>query len=42
MEYLSFKKLKGVYEQFLASFPTTLAQDLALLRGEARKGLSVR
>lgn len=42
MEYLSFKKLKGVYEQFLASFPTTLAQDLALLRGEARKDLSVR
>lgn len=42
MEYLSFKKLRGVYEQFLASFPTTLAQDLALLRGQERKNLSVR
>jgi hypothetical protein len=42
LEYLSFKKLRGVYEQFLASFSTTLAQDLEILRGPQRKELSIR
>ena len=42
LEYLSFKKLKGVYEQFLQSFPTTLKQDLVLLRGDVRKHLTLR
>jgi len=42
LEYLSFKKLKQVYEQFLASFPTTLQEDLQILRGKERKNLSIR
>lgn len=42
LEYLSFKKLKSVYDQFLASFPTTLAQDLEMIRGEKRKDLNIR
>jgi hypothetical protein len=37
LEYLSFKKLKNVYEQFLATFPTTLQEDLDILKGEKRK-----
>ena len=42
LEYLSFKRLRTVYEQFLSSFETTLEEDLRLLRGEERKNLSVR
>ena len=42
LEYLSFKKLRNVYEQFLASFPTSLEEDLKLLRSEERKNLSTR
>lgn len=42
LEYLSLKKLQGVYERFLESFPTTLAEDLEMLRGPERKNLSVR
>ena len=42
LEYLSFKKLLGVYERFLESFPTDLKQDLDLLRGEKRQTLTVR
>ena len=42
LEYLSFKKLKTVYEEFLATFPTTLQQDLDILRSEKRKELNVR
>ena len=42
LEYLSFKKLLGVYERFLESFPTDLKRDLELLRGPERKNLSVR
>lgn len=42
LEYLSFKRLRTVYEQFLTSFETTLEEDLRLLRGEERKNLSVR
>jgi hypothetical protein len=42
LEYLSFKKLLGVYERFLESFPTDLKHDLELLRGPKRKTLSIR
>jgi hypothetical protein len=42
LEYLSFKKLRTVYEQFLASFPTTLEEDLKLLRSDERKELNTR
>lgn len=42
LEYLSFKKLRTVYEQFLASFPTTLEEDLKILRSEERKNLTTR
>lgn len=42
LEYLSFKKLLGVYERFLESFPTTLQDDLDTLRGPKRKDLTVR
>ena len=41
LEYLSFKRLKAVYEEFLANFPTTLEEDLRLLRDE-RKEMSPR
>jgi len=43
LEYLSLKKLKFVYEQFLESFATTLEQDLAILRNkQQREELSIR
>lgn len=42
LEYLSFKKLRTVYEQFLASFPTSLDQDLKILRSEERNNLTIR
>jgi len=42
LEYLSLKKLKIVYEQFLASFPTTLKEDLEILRGKERDDLNIR
>ena len=32
LEYLSLKKLKNVYEEFLKSFPTTLNEDMDILR----------
>ena len=41
LEYLSLKKLKNVYEEFLKSFPTTLNEDMAILRKE-RKDLTIR
>ena len=41
LEYLSFKRLKAVYEEFLAGFPTTLEEDLTLLR-ENRKDMTAR
>lgn len=41
LEYLSFKRLKAVYEEFLANFPTSLEEDLRLLR-EERKEMSPR
>ena len=41
LEYLSFKRLKAVYEEFLANFPTTLEEDLRLLR-EERKDMTPR
>ena len=41
MEYLSMQKLKSVYEEFLANFPTTLEQDMDMLRNQ-RAGMSVR
>ena len=42
LEYMSLKKLKVVYEEFLASYPTTLEQDYDLMRGENRSKLSLR
>ena len=42
LEYLSLKKLKLVYEQFLGSFPTTLEEDLEIIRGPKRDSLSIR
>ena len=41
LEYLSMQKLKSVYEEFLANFPTTLEQDMDMLRNQ-RDGMSVR
>lgn len=41
LEYLSFKRLKAVYEEFLAGFPTTLEEDLKMIR-EERKEMSPR
>ena len=32
LEYISFQKLRKVYEEFLKSFPTTLKEDLELLK----------
>lgn len=32
LEYISFKKLMGVYQDFLNVFPTCLAEDLELMR----------
>ena len=41
LEYLSFKRLKGVYEEFLQSYPTTLEEDLHMMRNE-REEMSCR
>jgi hypothetical protein len=41
LEYLSFQKLKNVYEEFLAQFPTSLEEDLDLIRNH-RSTLSIR
>ena len=41
LEYLSLTKLKQVYSDFLAQFPTTLEEDMKLLRGD-RKNLNIR
>ena len=41
LEYLSFTKLKQVYNDFLSHFPTTLEEDMAILRGD-RKTLTIR
>jgi len=41
LEYLSFQKLRTVYEEFLAHFPTTLEEDLHLIRHE-RASLNIR
>lgn len=32
LEYISLQKLKGIYEDFLNSFPTPLKDDLAMMR----------
>ena len=32
LEYLCLQKLKGIYENFLNSYPTSLKEDLALMR----------
>lgn len=42
LEYLSLKKLRLIYEDFLKTFPTTLEEDLKILRGPQRKTLNVR
>ena len=41
LEYMSLTKLKQVYSDFLAQFPTTLEEDMKLLRGD-RKNLNIR
>jgi len=41
LEYISFQRLKGVYEEFLKSFPTTLSQDTKIIK-EQRAQLTVR
>ena len=43
LEYVSFQKLKAVYEDFLNNFPTTLREDLDFMKDSIRmKELSVR
>jgi len=43
LEYISFQKLKVVYEDFLNNFPTTLKEDLDFMRdAEKIKTLTVR
>lgn len=43
LEYLAFQKLKKIYEDFLGNFPTTLEQDMAIVRDEnKRSSLSIR
>ena len=43
LEYISFQKLKAVYEDFLNNFPTTLKEDLDFMRdAEKIKTLTVR
>lgn len=43
LEYVSFQKLKAVYEDFLNNFPTTLREDLDFMKDPIRmKELSVR
>lgn len=37
LEYISFQKLKVVYEEFLASFPTTVAEDLRIIKEDVGK-----
>ena len=41
LEYISFQRLKSVYEEFLKSFPTTLSEDTLLMK-EKRASLSSR
>jgi hypothetical protein len=43
LEYISFQKLKAVYEDFLKNFPTTLREDLDFMKdANEMKALSVR
>ena len=43
LEYISFQKLKAVYEDFLNNFLTTLKEDLDFMRdSEKMKALTVR
>ena len=35
LEYISFQKLKGVYEDFLRSFATSLAEDVEIQRTQS-------
>ena len=43
LEYVSFQKLKAVYEEFLNNFPTTLKEDLEFMKDPIKmKGLNVR
>ena len=41
LEYISFQRLKTVYEEFLTSFPTSLAEDQRIMK-EKRPSLSGR
>jgi len=41
LEYISLTKLKHVYDEFLTNFPTTLEEDLRILK-EERKDLNTR
>ena len=43
LEFISFQKLKAIYEEFLNGFQTTLKEDLELMRDPLRmKSLNVR
>jgi Rubisco LSMT substrate-binding len=37
LEYISLQKLRTVYEEFLASFPTNLKEDTRILREDMAK-----
>lgn len=37
LEYLGLQKMKKIYEDFLGHFPTTLEQDMAILRDEKQR-----
>jgi hypothetical protein len=37
LEYISFQKLKKVYEEFLESFPTNLKEDLRIMKEDVGK-----
>jgi len=41
LEYIILTKLKHVYDEFLTNFPTTLEEDLRILK-EERKDMSTR
>jgi len=43
LEFISFQKLKAIYEEFLNGFQTTLKEDLELMRDPLKmKSLNVR
>jgi Rubisco LSMT substrate-binding len=37
LEYLSLQKLKTVYEEFLESFPTTVKEDMRIMKEDVGK-----